>query len=54
VRGAKALQSVGRAFAERATGLGPGPIRAMVAATVTGAATAALTYKVLRRDQLSG
>ena len=43
-----AILSVGRAFAERAVGDHPGPVRAAVAATITGAATAALTYRVLR------
>lgn len=50
----KAIQTVGKAVADRALGFGPGPIRAAVAATITGAATAALTYKVLRSDSLGG
>lgn len=50
----KALKSLGKTFTDRALGLGPGPVRAAVAATITGAATAALTYKVLRSDNLLG
>lgn len=52
--GIKALQTLGKAATERALGLGPGPIRAAVAAAITGTATAALTYKVLRSDALGG
>jgi hypothetical protein len=52
--GTKALQTLGKAVADRAMGFGPGPMRAAVAATITGAATAALTYKVLRSDSLGG
>jgi hypothetical protein len=48
----KAIRTVGKAAGERALGLGPGPIRAAVAAAITGAATAALTYKALRSDKL--
>jgi hypothetical protein len=44
----KAIKTVGKAFTERVMGDGPGPIRAVVAAAITGGATAALTYKVLR------
>jgi hypothetical protein len=51
---AKALKAVGKAASERALGLGPGPVRAAVAATITGAAAAALTYKALRSDKLGG
>ncbi len=50
----KAIRSVGKAVGERAMGLGPGPIRAAVAATITGSATAVLTYRVLRSDNLGG
>jgi hypothetical protein len=50
----KAIRIVGKAAGARALGLGPGPIRAAVAATITGAATAALTYKALRSDKLGG
>jgi hypothetical protein len=50
----KAIRIVGKAAGERALGLGPGPVRAAVAATITGAATAALTYKALRSDKLGG
>jgi len=46
------LKSLAKAASEKAMGLGPGPIRSAVAATVTGAATAALTYKLLRSDLL--
>ena len=42
------LKFVGKAATERLTGLGPGPVRAAAAATVVGAASAALTYKLLR------
>ncbi len=52
--GTKAIRSVGKAVTDKAMGLGPGPIRAAVAATITGAATAALTYKALRSDALGG
>jgi hypothetical protein len=45
----KTLRMVGKAFSERAVGLGPGPVRAAVAAVITGTAAAAVTYKVLRR-----
>ena len=46
--GSKAIRSVGKAAADRAMGIGPGPVRAGVAATVVGVATAALTYRALR------
>ncbi len=46
--GRGAVKTVGKAAAERASGFGPGPIRAAVAAAITGSATAALTYKLLR------
>jgi hypothetical protein len=52
--GPKALRTLGKVAADRAMGIGPGPIRAAVAATITGAATAAVTYKVLRSDSLGG
>jgi hypothetical protein len=42
------VKTVGKAFAERATGDKPNPFRAIVVATITGVATAALTYRVLR------
>jgi hypothetical protein len=42
------VASVGKAFGDRLLGDGPGPIRAAVAAAVTGGATAALTYHFLR------
>jgi hypothetical protein len=45
-----ALRAVGRAASERVTGTGPGPGRAFVAAMVTGTATAALTYRLLRSN----
>jgi ABC-type uncharacterized transport system permease subunit len=50
--GSKAVKTLGKAVTDRALGLGPGPFRAAVAATIAGAATAALTYKVLRSDSL--
>jgi hypothetical protein len=43
-----AIKTVGKAAGERVLGDGPGPVRAMVAAVVTGTVTAVLTYKVLR------
>ena len=43
-----ALGKVGKAFADRATGEVPGRFRAATAAVVAGAATAALTYRLLR------
>ena len=48
------IRTVTKAASERALGLGPGPIRAALAATITGAATAALTYRVLRSERLGG
>jgi len=51
---AKALRTLGKAASERALGVGPGPFRAAVAATIAGAATAALTYRVLRSERLGG
>jgi hypothetical protein len=44
------VRTVGKAAAERITGLGPGPIRAFAAAAFTGTATAVLTYRVLRNQ----
>ena len=49
-----AIRTVGKAAAERVMGLGPGPVRAFVAAAATGTATAVLTYRVLRSDSLFG
>jgi hypothetical protein len=49
-----AIKTVGKAVTDKALGLGPGPIRAAMAAAVTGTATAALTYKLLRSDTLGG
>jgi hypothetical protein len=43
-----ALRTVGKAAAERVFGSGPGWGRAFVAATVTGTATAVVTYRLLR------
>jgi hypothetical protein len=43
-----ALRNVGEAVAQRARGDVPGRARAMVAAVAAGAATAVLTYKLLR------
>ena len=42
---------VGKAAMERVVGDGPGPVRALIAATVTGAATAVVTYRLLRGGQ---
>lgn len=49
-----ALKMVGRAAAERVAGNGPGPVRAMVAAAITGGAAAALTYHLLRSGTANG
>ena len=43
-----AIKTVGKAATERILGLRPGRIRAAAAALVTGTATAALTYRLLR------
>ncbi len=43
-----AIRTVGKAAAERMAGFGPGRIRALAAATVTGTATAVMTYRLLR------
>jgi hypothetical protein len=43
-----AALSVGRAAVERLAGERPSSIRALAAATLTGAATATLTYHLLR------
>jgi hypothetical protein len=43
-----AVRTVGKAAAQRMMGFGPGRMRALAAATVTGTATAVLTYRVLR------
>jgi hypothetical protein len=45
---AAAIKTVGKATAERLSGQGAGWGRAAAAAMVTGAATAVLTYKLLR------
>ncbi len=42
------IKTLGKAATERALGLGPGRFRAAVAATVTGTATAVVTYRLLR------
>jgi hypothetical protein len=49
-----AVKAVGKAAAERMLGFGPGRFRAFVAATVTGTATAVLTYRLLRGTPLAG
>ncbi len=46
-----ALGTITKAVTQRLTGEGPGPMRALVAAVVTGTATAALTYRALRSGQ---
>ncbi len=48
---AKAIKAVGKAVGERSLGLGPGPVRAAVAAAITGSVTAALTYRALRSGE---
>jgi hypothetical protein len=45
------LRTVGKAASERILGEGPGRTRASAAAVLTGTATAALTYKLLRSGQ---
>ena len=40
--------TLGRAAAERLSGNRPSSLRALAAATLTGGATAALTYRLLR------
>lgn len=42
--------SLGRAAAERLSGGRPSALRAAAAATLTGGATAALTYRLLRHQ----
>jgi hypothetical protein len=49
-----AIRTVGKAAAERILGLGPGRVRAFVAATMTGTATAVVTYRLLRSTLLGG
>jgi hypothetical protein len=49
----KALRTVGKAAGERAMGVGPGPLRAAVAAVIVGATTTVLTYRLLRSGQRS-
>jgi len=48
------IRTVSKAATERILGLGPGRVRAFVAATVTGTATAVVTYRLLRTGSLSG
>ena len=43
-----AIRTIGTTVAERVVGGQPGRVRAMAAAAVAGAATAAVTYKLLR------
>jgi hypothetical protein len=52
--GIPGLRTLGKAASEKALGLGPGPVRAAAAATITGAATAVLTYRLLRSETLNG
>lgn len=47
------IRTLGKAAGERVTGVGPGPVRAFVAAAITGAAAAVLTYKALRSGPAS-
>jgi hypothetical protein len=49
-----AIRTVGKAASERILGMGPGRIRAAVAAMATGTATAAVTYRLLRGKPLVG
>ncbi len=48
------IRTVGTAAVERVTGTGPGRMRALLAAMVTGTAAAAATYRLLRSDSLGG
>jgi hypothetical protein len=50
----RAIRTLGKALGDRAMGNGPGPFRAAAAATVTGAATWILTYRLLRGDNMFG
>lgn len=43
-----ALRAVSKAVGERVSAGSAGPVRALVAAAVTGTATAVLTYRLLR------
>jgi hypothetical protein len=43
-----AARATGKAFGKRVSGQKPGPIRAIVAATVVGVGVAILTYRLLR------
>jgi hypothetical protein len=43
-----AIRAVGKAVGDRVTAGSTGPVRALVAAAVTGTATAVLTYRLLR------
>jgi hypothetical protein len=45
------IRTVTKAASERVMGLGPGRMRAFAAATMTGAATAVVTYRLLRSGQ---
>src|SRR5581483_11875451 len=52
-RGGRAMKATGvrvllGAVGDRLRGDGPGPMRALLAATITGTATAAVTYRALR------
>jgi len=49
-----AIRVVGKAATERLAGLGPGRFRAFAAASVTGTATAVVTYRLLRGTPLGG
>lgn len=43
-----ALKTVAKAAGQKLSGEGPGRMRALAAATVTGAAAAVVTYRLLR------
>ncbi len=47
------IRTLGKAAGERVAGVGPGPVRAFVAAAITGTAAAVLTYKALRSGPAS-
>jgi hypothetical protein len=49
-----AIRTVSKAATERIAGVGPGRARALLAATITGTATAVATYRLLRGGSLTG
>jgi len=49
-----AVKTAGKAASERLTGDGPGAMRALVVSAIAGAATAVLTYRLLRSGNGEG